>query len=66
MVKTYLRFHDLKARRIVNNRVTLGRWVKAGLFPSPVQLGPNTVAWEEDDVAAWQKARRADAVGEAA
>jgi prophage regulatory protein len=46
-----LRFADLKARRIVSNRMTLRRWVAEGRFPAPVALGPNTLAWRESEVA---------------
>lgn len=49
----YLRFADLVDRGIVNNRVTLSRWIRGQGFPKPVQLGPNTVAWREDEITNW-------------
>lgn len=52
-----LRFHDLKARGIVRNRMSLSRWQKNNGFPRPIQLGPNSVAWSEDEVNAWLAAR---------
>lgn len=54
---TYLRFEDLKARRIVNNRVTLSRWIKQQGFPTGVKLGPNTVAWDSAVVEQWLASR---------
>ena len=47
-----LRFGDLKARGIVNNRVTLGKWIKDPRvnFPKGILLGPNTVAWYEHEI----------------
>ena len=38
----------------------LMRKVRAGEFPQPIQLGPNSVAFVEDEVLAWQKARIAE------
>lgn len=34
-------------------RTTLWRLVKNGRFPKPVHIGPNSVAWREDDYEAW-------------
>ena len=46
----YHRFDDLVQAGRVNNRMTLKRHIDAGLFPPPVNLGPNTVAWFETDL----------------
>ena len=32
---------------------SIWRWVKAGRFPAPVKLGPNTTAWRVADLRAW-------------
>jgi predicted DNA-binding transcriptional regulator AlpA len=56
----YLRFRDLVARGVVNNRMTLRRWIAAGTFPAPVSLGPNTKAWLVDEVEAAEAARLAE------
>lgn len=32
---------------------SIWRWVKAGRFPSPVKIGPNTTAWRVGDLRAW-------------
>lgn len=36
---------------------TTWRWCKAGIFPSPVKLGPNSVGWREGDLRAWLESR---------
>ena len=35
------------------------RWrdVRAGTFPAPVKLGPNSIAWYEDEILAWMACR---------
>jgi prophage regulatory protein len=47
----------LRTKQVVQltglSRMTLYRLEKAGSFPSRRQLGCNSVAWLEDDVAAW-------------
>lgn len=48
------------------SRSTLLRWVKAGTFPAPVNLGARAVAWDSTEVAMWQAARLATRVGSAA
>ena len=48
----YLRFSDLRERGIVNNRVTLGRWIRDQGFPPGFLLGPNSRAWTEDEIEA--------------
>jgi Prophage CP4-57 regulatory protein (AlpA) len=53
----YLRFADLRARGICNNRQTLSRWVREQNFPPGVLLGGNTRAWREDEIEAWLTSR---------
>jgi len=36
---------------------TLWRWVKAGNFPAPVKIGPNSTAWRTADVQNWLASR---------
>ena len=45
-----LRFRDLVRLGIVNNRMTLRRWVQTGHFPAPIRLGPNLLAWRAAEV----------------
>jgi hypothetical protein len=53
----YLRYADLKARGIVNNRANLGNWIKKYGFPPGQMIGPNTRAWTEAEVEVWLAAR---------
>lgn len=53
-----LRFSDLVARNVVRNRTTLMRWIRDEGFPQPIRLGPNSVAWREEEIAAWLDSRR--------
>ena len=48
-----LRFTNLKARGIVQNRVTLGRWIKGQGFPAGFIIGGNTRVWRESEIEAW-------------
>jgi hypothetical protein len=63
--RLFYRFADLKARGIVNNWVTLSRWIAKGDFPAGVYLGANTRAWPVKDVEAWLESRPAGKVGSA-
>ena len=55
----YLRFKDLQAMGLVNNRVTLGRWIRKHGFPRGVFVTPQTRIWREEDVLAWLESRPA-------
>jgi predicted DNA-binding transcriptional regulator AlpA len=51
-----LRFRDLKALGIVEDRATLRRWMNPkgdDPFPSPIVLSGNSVAWVTLEVRAW-------------
>ena len=62
----WLRFADLKARNIVRNRTTLGRWIRNIDFPPGIMLGANSRAWSEQEIAEWEAKRaRASAKTEA-
>jgi predicted DNA-binding transcriptional regulator AlpA len=52
-----LRCADLIALGIVNNRATLGNWIKNCGFPAGQLTGPNLRTWGEDEVQAWLDAR---------
>lgn len=57
----YLRFDDLRERRIVNNRTTLSRWIRERGFPPGILLGPNTRVWSEEEIETWiEKMRGSD------
>ncbi len=57
-----LRYADLVSLKIVNNRMTLYRWMESRGFPRPLHLGPNSVAWRSVEVEAWleERARRTE------
>ena len=38
-------------------RVQIWREIGAGRFPAPIELGPNSVGWYEDEIDAWLEAR---------
>jgi predicted DNA-binding transcriptional regulator AlpA len=53
-----LRFRDLKARGIVNNRPTLRNWIRDRGFPAGQLTGPNTRTWDEDtEINPWLASR---------
>jgi predicted DNA-binding transcriptional regulator AlpA len=58
-MQRYIRYSELIARGIVNNRQTLHRWMQDLGFPAPIVLGPRTRVWAEDSVDAWIESRRA-------
>lgn len=37
------------------SRATVYRYVAAGRFPKPVQLGPSRVAWRTSEILAWNE-----------
>ena len=59
MVSQVMRYADLKARGVVNNRATLSRWIKTHGFPSGFLLGPNSRGWYAHDIEGWLSDRSA-------
>jgi hypothetical protein len=58
-----IRFKDLQAAGICNNRVTLARWQndpKIG-FPRGRLSGPNTRTWTPEEISAWYEKRPTEA-----
>ena len=51
-----LRFPDV-IEATGNSRTTIWRGIRAGTFPAPVQLGPNSVGWPEPVIAEWLASR---------
>ena len=45
-----LRYRDLVALGIVNNRATLWNWIRDRGFPSGQLTGPNTRTWGDDEI----------------
>jgi predicted DNA-binding transcriptional regulator AlpA len=65
MNKSKLKLHDddelidsEEVRALFDNphRSTIWRWVKAGLLPPPVKVGPNTIRWWRREVLARREA----------
>ena len=52
-----LRFAELQAKGVVNNRVTLKNWIEKQGFPAGQLTGPNTRTWDEGEVLEWLKKR---------
>ncbi len=53
LTRTMIRANEVM-ERTGKSRTTIWRDVRAGRFPPPVSTGPNSVAWFEDEVRAWQ------------
>ena len=45
-----IRGYKLVEERVGKSRVQIYRDVKAGKFPAPIELGPNSVGWFEDEL----------------
>jgi predicted DNA-binding transcriptional regulator AlpA len=42
---------------VPKSRVQLWRDIRAGLFPAPIETGPNSVAWFRSEVEDWKRSR---------
>ncbi len=51
-------FEDLQ--RVIGSpaRCTVYRWIKEGIFPAPLNIGPRRVAWRRSDIEGWLAARQ--------
>jgi predicted DNA-binding transcriptional regulator AlpA len=56
-MKRRLRYRDLVALGIVNNRPTLQNWIRDRGFPAGQLTGPNSRTWDEGDVQRWLDSR---------
>lgn len=52
-----LRYADLHELGIVNNRETLGNWIRKRGFPPGQLTGPNSRTWSDIEVQAWLDSR---------
>jgi hypothetical protein len=57
MSKRWLRFSDLKARGLVASWPALKLKIQLHGFPPGKMLGPNTRAWDEEEIEAWEASR---------
>lgn len=55
----YFKDIDLADRYSVS-RMTIWRWAKAGIIPSPEKIGPNTTRWNGDVIAAHDAQQNVD------
>ena len=51
--KQFLRLPEVK-KLVGFGKTTIYDKIAKGTFPEPIQLGPRMVAWDEEDIAAWQ------------
>ena len=42
------------------SRATLYRYMRAGIFPTPVRIGPRAVGWPLSDIHTWIEDRKAE------
>lgn len=64
MAERFITMEQVRGR-VALSKTEIYRKIKAGLFPKPVPLGPQKVAFLESEVAAWMEDRlRAREAGE--
>jgi predicted DNA-binding transcriptional regulator AlpA len=49
--RRFLSYSDLE-ERYGKSRVTIWRWVRAGLLPAPYETGPNSVGFDSEEIQA--------------
>ncbi len=47
--RRFLSYSDLE-KRYGKTRITIWRWVRAGILPPPYQTGPNSVDFDADEI----------------
>ncbi len=47
--RRFLSYADLE-ERYGKSRVTIWRWIRAGLLPAPYEIGPNSVGFDSDEI----------------
>jgi predicted DNA-binding transcriptional regulator AlpA len=57
MARRLLRYEDLRLLGYWTNRMGVSRAVASG-FPQPVEIGPNSIGWWEDEVDEYDRDRR--------
>lgn len=67
MAKRYIRISELASTpnrkgMLPVSAPTIWRWAKAGTFPQPVRLGPQTTAWDMSLIESWLTQREAKGV----
>jgi prophage regulatory protein len=59
VVQRILRKPTVRERIGNPSEATLWRWIRAGNFPAPIRIGPNSVGWLETEINEWIAARAA-------
>ena len=44
-------------KKVGKSRYQIWKDIHAGTFPAPIELGPNSIGWYEDEVDAWLASR---------
>ena len=47
--RRFLSYADLE-KRYGKSRVTIWRWIRAGLLPAPYAIGPNSAGFDSDEI----------------
>lgn len=55
--RTIIRGYRAAEKKVGKSRVQIWRDIAAGKFPPPLELGPNSVGWFEDELDAWLASR---------
>jgi hypothetical protein len=55
-MKRFLSYDDLLAQGIFSNRMSVPRRIATG-FPAPIELGPNSLRWDWEEVEQWIESR---------
>lgn len=55
-MKRFIRFREVLATT-GRSKSRLYDDMKAGKFPRPIKIGASAVAWDADEIAAWQRDR---------
>ena len=55
MSRILLRLPQVRARCGNKSRAQIWRDVRNGTFPAPVEIGPNSKAWFDDEIDEWQE-----------
>ena len=55
-MKNYLRYPEVRDRT-GRSRSSIWRDIRGGRFPAPRQIGPNAIAWLEEEIEAWCNSR---------
>ncbi len=53
MLDPFLPIHEVRKAVGDKSRRTIYRWIEEGIFPKPVPIGPNSIAWPESVIRTW-------------